>query len=73
MKFGLLTIRKERRLTVFENRVQRRMFGPKMAEVKGEWRVLHKEELRDVYPSPSTISVIKSRRMRWAGLVARMG
>jgi hypothetical protein len=58
---------------VFENRVLRRIFGPKKDEVTGEWRKLHKEELRDLYCSPSIIRIIKSRRMRWMGHVARMG
>jgi hypothetical protein len=58
---------------VFENRVLRRIFGQKRDEVKGEWRQLHNEELRDLYSSPSIIRIIKSRRMRWAGHVARMG
>jgi hypothetical protein len=58
---------------VFENRVLRRIFGPKRDEVTGEWRKLHDEELRDLYSSPSTIRIIKSRRMRWAGHVARLG
>jgi hypothetical protein len=58
---------------VFENRVLRRIFGPKKDEVTGEWRKLHDEELRDLYSSPSIIRIIKSKRMRWAGLVARMG
>jgi hypothetical protein len=49
------------------------VFGPKRDEVTGEWRKLHNEELRDLYPSPSIIRIIKSRRMRWAGHVARMG
>jgi hypothetical protein len=56
---------------VFENRVLRRLFGPKRDEVMGEWRKLHNEELRDLYSSPSIIR-IKSRRVRWAGHVARM-
>jgi hypothetical protein len=58
---------------VFENRVLRRIFGPKTDEVMGEWRKLHNEVLRGLYSSPSTIRTIKSRRMRWAGHVARMG
>jgi hypothetical protein len=57
---------------VFENRVLRRIFGPKRDEVTGEWRKLHKE-ISDLYSSPSIIRIIKSRRMRWAGHVARMG
>jgi hypothetical protein len=58
---------------VFENRVLRSIFGPKRAEVSGEWRKVHNEELRDFYSSPSIIRIIKSRRMRWAGHVVRMG
>jgi hypothetical protein len=58
---------------VFENRVLRRMFGPKRNEVTGEWRKLHNEEFRELYSSPSIIRIIKSRRMRCAGHVARMG
>jgi hypothetical protein len=57
---------------VFENRELKRIFGPKRDEVTGEWRKLHNEELRDFYSSPSIIRIIKSRRMRWAGHVARM-
>jgi hypothetical protein len=68
-----LTVREEHRLRVFENRVLRRIFGPKTDEVTGEWRKLHNEELRDLYSSPSIIRIIKSRRMKWAGHVARMG
>jgi hypothetical protein len=56
-----------------ENRVLRRIFGPRRDEVKGEWRKLHNEELRNLYSSPSIIRIIKSRRVRWAGHVARMG
>jgi hypothetical protein len=58
---------------VFENRVLRGIFGPKRDEVTGEWRKLHNEELRDLYSSPNIIRIIKSTRMRWAGLVAGMG
>jgi hypothetical protein len=58
---------------VFENRVLRRIFGPKRDEVTGEWRRLHNEELNDLYSSPNIIRTIKSRRMRRAGHVARMG
>jgi hypothetical protein len=58
---------------VFENRVLRRIFGPKRDEATGEWRRLHNEELNDLYSSLNIIRVIKSRRMRWAGYVARMG
>jgi hypothetical protein len=68
-----LTIRKEHTLRVFENRVLRRIFGPKRDEVTGGWRKLHNEELHGLYSSPSTVRVIKARRMRWAGHVARMG
>jgi hypothetical protein len=57
---------------MFENRVLRRVFGPKGDEVTGEWRKLHNEELRDLYSSPSIIRMIKPRRKRWAGHVARM-
>jgi hypothetical protein len=63
---------KEHRLRVFENSVLRRIFGLKRDEVTGEWRKLHNEELRDLYSSPSVIRIIKSRRMRWSGHVARM-
>jgi len=60
-------------LNLFENRVLRRVFGPKRDEVTGEWKKLHNEEHKDLYCSPNVVRVIKSRRMRWAGLVARMG
>jgi len=68
-----LTLREERRLRVFENRVLRRIFGPKRDEVTGAWRRLHIEELNDLYSSPNIVRVIKSRRMRWTGHVACMG
>ena len=68
-----LTLREERRLRVFENRVLRRVFGPKRDEVTGEWRKLQNEELRDTYSEPNIVRVVKSRRMRWAGHVAGMG
>jgi hypothetical protein len=68
-----LTLREEHRLRVFENRVLRRIFGPKRDEVTGGWRKLHSEELRDLYSSPNIIRIIKSRRMTWADHVARMG
>jgi hypothetical protein len=58
---------------VFENRVLRRIFGPKRDEEAGEWRKLHNKELRDLYSSPIVIRIIKSRRIRWAGHVAHMG
>jgi len=58
---------------VFENMVLRRIFGPRREEVTGDWRRLNKEELNDLYSSPNIVGVIKSRRMRWAGQVARMG
>jgi hypothetical protein len=58
---------------VFENRVLRRIFGPKRDEVTGEWRKLHNKEFRDLYSSPSIIRIIKSKRKRWAGHVARIG
>jgi hypothetical protein len=68
-----LTLRQEHRLRVFENRVLRRIFGPKTDEVTGECRKLHNEELHNLYSSPDIIRQVKSRRMRWAGHVARMG
>jgi len=68
-----LTLRQERKLRVFENRVLRRIFGSKRDEITGEWIELHNEELNDLKSSPNAIRVIKSRRMRWTGHVARMG
>jgi hypothetical protein len=68
-----LTLREERRLRVFENRVLRRVFGPKRDEVTGEWRKLHTLELNDLYSLPNTVQVVISRRIRWAGHVARRG
>jgi hypothetical protein len=66
-------LREERRLRVFENRVLRKVFGPKRDEVTGKWRKLHSEELNDLYTLPNVVRVVKSRRMRWAEHVARMG
>jgi hypothetical protein len=66
-------LRQERRLRVFENRVLRRIFGPKRDEVLGEWRTLHIEELNDICISQNVLRVIESRRMRWVDEVARMG
>jgi hypothetical protein len=66
-------LKEEHRLRVFENRVLRRIFGPKRDNVTGEWMKLHNEELHILYASPNIIRQIKSRRMRWAGHVARMG
>jgi hypothetical protein len=68
-----LTVREEHKLRVFENRVLRRIFGPKRDGVTRGWRKLHNGEMRDLYSSPSIIKIIKSRRMRWVGHVARMG
>ena len=68
-----LTLREERKLRVSENMVLRRIFDPRRDEVKGKWRRLYNEELNDLYSSPNIVRVIKSRRMRWAGHVARMG
>jgi len=66
-------LREARRPRVFENRVLKRMVGPKRDEIKREWRKLHNEELNDLYSSPNIVGVIKSSRMRRAGRVARMG
>jgi len=66
-------LRGERKLRVFENMVLRRIFGPRRDEVTGEWRRLHNEDLNYLYSSPNIVRVIKWRRMRWAGHVARMG
>jgi hypothetical protein len=67
-----LTLREGHRLRVFENRVLRRIFGPKTDDVTGEGRKLHNEELHDLYSSPNIIRIMKPRRMRWAGNIARM-
>jgi hypothetical protein len=67
-----LTLGKEHRLRVFENRVLMKIFGPKREE-DGSWRELHNDELRDLYSSSNIVTVIKSRRIRWAGYVARVG
>jgi hypothetical protein len=67
-----LTLREEHRLRVFENRVLRKISGPKRDEVIGGWRKLHDKELHNLYCSPSIIRMIKSSRMRWVGHVARM-
>jgi len=66
-------LREERKLRVFQNMVLRRIFGPKRDEVTEEWRKLHNEELNDLYSSPKIVRVLKSRRMRWTGHVARIG
>jgi hypothetical protein len=67
-----LTLREEHRLRVFENRLLRRIYGRKRDELVGGWKKLHNEELHNLYSSPSIIRGIKSRRVRWTGLVARM-
>jgi len=66
-------LREERKLRVSENMVLRKIFGPRRDKVMGEWGRLHNEELNDLYSSPNIVQVIKSRRMRWAGHVARLG
>ena len=68
-----LTLKQERRLKVFENRVLRGIYGLKRVEVTREWRKIHNEELNDLYCSPNIVWVVKSRKMRWVGHVARMG
>jgi hypothetical protein len=68
-----LTVRKEHKLRVFENKVLRRIFGPKRNGVTGGWTKLHNEELHNLYSLPSIIRIIMSRRMRWVGHVAWMG
>jgi hypothetical protein len=69
----LVSVREEHRLRVFQNRMLRRIFLPKRDEVTGDWGKLHNEELRNLYSSPGIITKTKSRRVRWAGYVARMG
>ena len=66
-----LTLREECRLRVFENNILRRIFGPKRDE-NGEWRRLHNEELHSLYRSPNVVRMIKYRRLRWAGHIARI-
>jgi hypothetical protein len=68
-----LTLRKEGRFRLFENRVLRTIFGPKSDEVPGEWKKIHNEDLHDLYCSPNIVRVITSRRIRWARFVARVG
>jgi len=72
-KTWLLKLGEDCRLRVFENRVLRRIFGPKRDEVTGEWIKLHNEKLNDLYCSPNIVQVIKSKRMRWAGMGERRG
>jgi hypothetical protein len=73
LQYRSLTLREQHRLRVSENRVLRRIFGPKRDDVTREWRKLHSEELHNLYSYPDIIRPVKSRRMRWAGHVARMG
>jgi hypothetical protein len=68
-----LTLREKHRLRVFENRVLRRIFGPKKDKATGDWRKLHNEDLHNLYSLPNIIRMTKSRRMSWTGHVARMG
>jgi hypothetical protein len=68
-----LTVREEHKLRVFENKVLRRRLRPRREGVTGGWRKLHNEKLHNLYSSPSIIGIIKSRRMRWVGHMARMG
>jgi hypothetical protein len=68
-----LTLKDESRLRVFENKVLRRIFGPRKGEITGKWRRLHNKELYALYSSPNIIRVMKPRRLRWTGHVARMG
>jgi hypothetical protein len=73
LSISYTSLREEHRLRVFENRALRRIFGPKRDEVTGGWRKLHNEELHNLYSSPTIVTMIKPRRMRWIGHVARMG
>jgi hypothetical protein len=73
VKHGLLNLKEEHKLRVFENRVRRRIFGSKRDGMMGGWRKLHNKELHNLYSSPSIIRIIKLRGMRWVGHVARMG
>jgi hypothetical protein len=73
LKIMLAVVREEHRRRMFENGVLRRIFGPKKDEMAGGWRKLHNEDLHKLYSSASTVRMIKSRRMIWAGNVARMG
>jgi hypothetical protein len=73
MRNLVVTLRDEHRLSGFQNRVLRRIFGTRRDEVTGDWRKLHNEALHNLYPLPSILRMIKSRRMRWAGHVARIG
>ena len=67
------TVADEQKLRVFENKILRKIYGPKRDEMTGEWRRLHNEELHGLYDSPDVVKIMKSRRLRWAGHVARMG